>query len=64
MRPTDFIFETTPAAEILPVLRSAAHSTGCTLIELDQDDPIGEGGSQEGGHEASVHPEEPASGDL
>ena len=34
------------------------------LCELDQDDPIGEGGSQEGGHKASVHREKPASGDL
>ena len=59
--PTDFIFETTPAAEILPVLRSAANSTGCTLIELDQDDPVGERGRQEGSDEASIHREEPAS---
>ena len=61
--PTDFIFETTPAAEIVPVLRSAANSTGCTLIELDQDDPVGERGRQERGDETSVHSEEATSRD-
>lgn len=62
--PTDFIFETTPAAEILPVLRSAANSTGCTLIELDQDDPVGERGRQERGDKATINCEEPTSRDL
>ena len=34
-------------------------STVSSLSELDEDDPIGEGGRQEGGDEASVHREEP-----
>ena len=58
--PTDFILETTPDAEKVPVLRSAAHSTGWTLIELDQDDPVGERGRQERGDKTFVHGEEPA----
>ena len=62
--PTDSICETTPAAEIVPVLRSAAHSTGCTLIELDQDDPVGERGRQERGDKATINCEEPTSRDL
>ena len=49
-----------PFGVILVSQNSIAH----TLGELNQYDPIGEGGAQEGGHEASVHCEEPASGDL
>ena len=39
-------------------------STVCSLCELDEDDPIGEGGRQEGGDKAPVHCEEPASWDV
>ena len=33
----------------------------CSLSKLDEDDPIGEGGAQEGGDETSVHCEKAAS---
>ena len=63
--PTDFIFETTPIAE-----KKCQHgglratlSTGCILVKLDQDDPVGERGRQEGGDKTSVHGEEPTSRD-
>ena len=39
-------------------------STICSLSELDQDNPVGESGRQEGGDEASVHGEEPTCGDM
>ena len=64
--PTDFIFETTPAAEKKCQHWGvrAALSTSCILVKLDQDDPVGERGRQERGDKTSVHYEEPTSRDL
>ena len=39
-------------------------STVCSLSELDENDPVGEGGRQEGGDEASVPREEPTRWDM
>ena len=43
---------------------SKLHSALCTLSKLNEYDPVGESGCQEGGEEASIHGEKPASCDT